>query len=135
MCNRLTTVRPRNEVTLSQCACTDCWGCSLQHGALFSVRQFLEEESACQVLGSEKVLPMQVQVRVKNGRGCLTECRDSVRNALVLLFMLFTPFESARVAGAVESVDEVAIGLRLENKVEESQRCALRSMQNFTAAA
>ena len=31
MCNGLTTVRPRNEVTLSLCACTDCWGCSLQH--------------------------------------------------------------------------------------------------------
>ncbi len=122
MCNRLTTVRPRNEVTLSQCACTDCWGCALQHGALFSVRQFLEDESDCQVLGSEKVLPMQVRVRVKNGCGCLTECRDSVRNTLVLLFMLFTPFESARVAGAVESVDEVAIGLHSENKVEESQR-------------
>ena len=86
------------------------------------MRQFLEDESACQVLGSEKVLPMQVRVRVKNGCGCLTECRDSVRNALVLLFMLFTPFESARVAGAVESVDEAVIGLRSENKVEESQR-------------
>ena len=32
MCNGLTTVRPRNEVTLSPCACTDCWGCALQHG-------------------------------------------------------------------------------------------------------
>ena len=31
MCNGLTTVRPRNEVTLSQCACTDCWGFALQH--------------------------------------------------------------------------------------------------------
>ena len=94
-----TSVRPRNEVTLSQCACTDCWGCALQHCALFSVRQFLEDESACQVLGSEKVLPMQVRVRVKNGRCCLTECRDSVHNTLVLLV------------------------------------CALRRMQNFTAAA
>jgi hypothetical protein len=63
------------------------------------VRQFLEDESACQVLGSEKVLPMQVRVRVKNGRCCLTECRDSVHNTLVLLV------------------------------------CALRRMQNFTAAA
>ncbi len=32
MCNGLTTVRPRNEVTLSLCACTDCWGCALRHG-------------------------------------------------------------------------------------------------------
>ena len=28
----VTTVWPRNEVTLSPCACTDCWGCVLQHG-------------------------------------------------------------------------------------------------------
>ena len=32
MCNGLTTVLPRNEVTLFPCACTDCWGCALQHG-------------------------------------------------------------------------------------------------------
>jgi hypothetical protein len=32
VCNGLTTVRPHNEVTLSPCACTECWGCGLQHG-------------------------------------------------------------------------------------------------------
>ena len=32
MCNWLTTVRSRNEVPLSPCACTDCWGCALEHG-------------------------------------------------------------------------------------------------------
>jgi hypothetical protein len=31
VCNGLTTVLPRNEVTLFPCACTDCWGCVLQH--------------------------------------------------------------------------------------------------------
>ncbi len=61
--------------------------------ALASVRKFLEDELACQVLGSEKVLPMQMRVRVKDGCTVLTECRDSVRNAPVLLFMLDTPFE------------------------------------------
>jgi hypothetical protein len=100
--------------------------------ALGSVRKFLENEKACEVLGSEKVLLMQVRVRVTDG--CTTACRDSVRRAPVLLFMLDTPFESALVAGAAESVDEVALGPRSENKVEESQRRALRRMQNFTAA-
>ena len=32
VCNGLTTVRSRYEVPLSPCACTDCWGCALQHG-------------------------------------------------------------------------------------------------------
>ena len=60
------------------------------------MRKFLEDELACQVLGSEKVLPMQVRVRVKDGCTVLTECRDSVRNAPVLLKMMMSFICSCR---------------------------------------
>ena len=32
MRNGLTTVRSSNEVPLTPCRRTDCWGCALQHG-------------------------------------------------------------------------------------------------------
>jgi hypothetical protein len=100
--------------------------------ALVSVRKFLDDEKARLVLGSEKVLPMQVRLQVKDGCKALTACKDYLRDAPVLLFMLDTPFESTLVAGAAENVEEVAVS---ENTVEESQRCALRRMQIFMAAS
>jgi hypothetical protein len=73
--------RARDSDFISAAVYGDC-GCSVDtlwqknvrqsECAPVAVRKFLEDEKAYRVLGSEKVLPMQVRVQVKDGCKALT---------------------------------------------------------------
>ncbi|NBX18998.1 MAG: hypothetical protein EBR09_16745, partial [Proteobacteria bacterium] len=86
-----------------------------------------EAENACRVVGFGKVLPMQVAL------SCAGTCAETAE-APVLVLVRKAAFASGLVAGAALSAGEVALGTASSDAVEQSQRRALRRLQNLTAA-
>lgn len=93
-----------------------------------TMKGFLEGEGACRVLNYNKSVPMQMEI--KAAETCDSACQMRVP---LVLFYTDNAFQSAKVEGAVIVVGEVLVGTPSENLLEQSQRRALRRMQNFTA--
>lgn len=94
-----------------------------------SAAVFLQLEGACRVLAHTKAVPMRITLRARDS--CDAACVSALPLAL---FFSERAFESARVAGASAYASEVAVGTPSTDLLAQSQRRALRRLQNFTAA-